>query len=227
MTERDFLISFERQLINIIPNYLNGGKLKSDTIYYYINRAKDEYVKQLYRIFQQNQEITDKLKTLVTTKTYRYSDFTVYNNRFITTYPDDCMFVLGEQVRIQIKNNKCINRIVKNQDVIEATIETVDKILSNSLSEHHLHHGQAKPVRLYTDGKIVLYTDGNYQVRIYNMTYLRKPKYIDIHKKPFDEYTDMPEHTHSEIVKLAAQMYIENQGNQRLQSHNQEVNTME
>ena len=36
------------------------------------------------------------------------------------------------------------------------------------------------------------------------MTYLRKPKYIDIHEKPFDEYTDMPEHTHSEIVKLAA-----------------------
>lgn len=206
MTERDFLISFERQLINIIPNYLNGGKLKSDTIYYYINRAKDEYVKQLYRIFQQNQEITDKLKTLVITKTYRYSDFTVYNNRFITTYPDDCMFVLGEQVRIQIKNNKCINRIVKNQDVIEATIETVDKILSNSLSEHHLHHGQAKPVRLYTDGKIVLYTDGNYNIDQYKLTYLKPAK--DIGKNPQQEYEDLPEVTHQEIVDMAVQMLI-------------------
>lgn len=206
MTERDFLISFERQLINIIPNYLNGSKLKSDTIYYYINRAKDEYVKQLYRIFQQNQEITDKLKTLVTTKTYRYSDFTVYNNRFITTYPDDCMFVLGEQVRIQIKNNKCINRIVKNQDVIEATIETVDKILGNSLSEHHLHHGQAKPVRLYTDGKIVLYTDGNYNIDQYKLTYLKPAK--DIGKNPQQEYEDLPEVTHQEIVDMAVQMLI-------------------
>jgi len=49
-----------------------------------------------------------------------------------------------------------------------------------------------------------LFTDGKYQVSQYDMVYLRKPEYIDIHKNPFDEYTDMPEHTHSEIVKIAA-----------------------
>lgn len=59
------------------------------------------------------------------------------------------------------------------------------------------------------------------------MTYLRRPKHIDIHSNPFDEYTDMPEHTHSEIVKIAAQMYIENQSDQRLNTHNSEVQEME
>ena len=55
------------------------------------------------------------------------------------------------------------------------------------------------------------------------MQYLRKPIRIDIHKNPFDEYTDMPEHTHIEIVKLAAQLYIENQADNRYQTYTQEV----
>jgi hypothetical protein len=56
---------------------------------------------------------------------------------------------------------------------------------------------------------------------------LRRPEYIDIHSNPFDEYTDMPEHTHAEIVKIAAQMYLENQANPRIQTHDAEVSTME
>ena len=73
----------------------------------------------------------------------------------------------------------------------------------------------------------MLYTDGKYKVSEYKLTYLRKPQQIDFHSNPFAEYTDMPEHTHSEIVKLAAQMYMENQSNQRLNTYNAEVDIME
>jgi hypothetical protein len=48
---------------------------------------------------------------------------------------------------------------------------------------------------------------------------LRRPNKIDIHTNPFDEYTDMPEHTQLEIVKLAAQLYIENQADPRYNSY--------
>lgn len=51
------------------------------------------------------------------------------------------------------------------------------------------------------------------------MQYLRKPIRIDIHTNPFAEYDDMPEHTHLEIVKLAAQLYIENQADNRYQTY--------
>ena len=92
-------------------------------------------------------------------------------------------------------------------DVIEATIETVDRILSNSLSEYHLHHNQARPVRLYTDGKIVLITDGNYGINEYQLTYLRNAK--DLGNNLTEEYTEMPVDTHQEIVDAAVMMYIQ------------------
>nr|DAG93982.1 MAG TPA: hypothetical protein [Crassvirales sp.]DAH06659.1 MAG TPA: hypothetical protein [Caudoviricetes sp.] len=36
----------------IVPGYNLKVKLPSDTIFFYINKAKDEYVKQVYRVFQ-------------------------------------------------------------------------------------------------------------------------------------------------------------------------------
>lgn len=69
MRERDFQINVERQLNNIITNYNDSIKFPSDTLFHFINKAKDEYVKQNFRVFQRNQEITDNIRTLVNTKT--------------------------------------------------------------------------------------------------------------------------------------------------------------
>lgn len=207
MTERQFQIAFERQLNNIIPGYNIMSKLNSDTIFYYINRAKDEYVKQLYRAFQLNQESSDKLRTLVKTDKYTSFDFKKVNNRWSTNYPEDYLYTLGEQVSINIYNDRCPQLASKSTDVIEATIETVDRILSNSLSEYHLHHNQARPVRLYTDGNIVLITDGNYGIDEYQLTYLRSAK--DLGNNLTEEYTEMPVDTHQEIIDAAVMMYIQ------------------
>lgn len=206
MRERDFQISFERQLNTFIPQYGNVIKLDSDTIFHYLNIAKNEYVKQVYRAFQYNQELSDKLRTLVNTKKYTHTDFTITDTKEITDYPEDYLFALGERVKIDIKDNKCHNLKVKYSDVIEATIETVDKVLENSLSEYHLHYNQAKPVRVYTDNKIVLYTDGNYNIKEYELTYLRNAK--DLGNNLIEEYTDLPEHTHQEIVDAAVTLYV-------------------
>lgn len=206
MTERQFQISFERQLQAMIPGYNVTTKLNSDTIFEYLNRAKDEYVKQLYRVFQQNQEITDKLRTLVIKQIYTKPDFIVDNNRWSVNYPDNYLFALGEETFINIYSNACPQLSVKTRDVLEATIETVDRILENSLSEYHLHHNQARPVRLYTENKVVLITDGNYGIAKYVMTYLRKAK--DLGKELTKEYTELPEVTHKEIIDAAVRLYI-------------------
>jgi hypothetical protein len=67
-----------------------------------------------------------------------------------------------------------------------------------------LHYTKARPIKLIARDLIKLYTDGKYKVSKYTISYIRKPNKIDIHKEPFAEYTDMPEHTQLEIVKLAA-----------------------
>lgn len=196
--------------MQIMPTYYNTAKLDSDTIFDYINKAKDYYIRDLYRQFQLNQELSDKLRTLVTTKTYNSGDFSHSGNKFTAEYPEDYVFALGERVLIDITDNQCENIEVSSSDVIEATIESVDSILSNSLSEHHLWHNSAKPVRVFTDNKIVLYTDGNYSIAQYDLTYL-KPA-ADLGDNLTSEYEDLPESTHKEIIDVAVQMYIQHKG---------------
>ena len=115
----------------------------------------------------------------------------------------------------------------KNTDVLEATVENIDRQRQNTLSEYRLHGRSARPLRLYEGNEIHLYTDGNYNIRNYILTYLRTPKRISLTDAPFDEYTDMPAATHNEIVKLAVELYLENKANPRYQSYMNEVSTME
>lgn len=208
MTQREFQINVERQLNNMISGYNEAIKFPSDTLFHFINKAKDEYVKQNFRVFQRNQEINDNIRTLVNTKTYNSYSLNKVSNRFEAEYPEDYMFALGENVYISIKDNKCSNLITHKSDVLEATIETVGAQLNNSLSDHRLRYNQAKPIRVYTDNKIVLYTDGNYDISSYELTYLRKAKDLGVLSELTDEYTDLPEHTHQAIVDLAVQMIL-------------------
>lgn len=157
-------------------------------------------------------------------------------NAFYLRLPVDYMFLLGDSsgiVPTRAEDIQCAekdengNIIPWRDDTIEVTVETLDRQLRNSLSEHRIKYNRAKPLRMIQENKILLFTDGNYKVKEYSITYLRKPKEINIHKYPHDEYTDMPKHTHSEIVKLAAQMYLENQTNNRYNSYSNEVSQME
>lgn len=210
MTERQFQINMERQLDSIIPSYDKTIKYPSDTLFHYLNKAKDEYTKQLFRIFQANQELSDNIRTLVKTQTYNAGNFRVSGKKWETDYPDDYVFALGENVYISIKDNKCNNLIVHESDVLEATIENISSQLNNSLSDHRLRYNQARPLRLYQDNAIILYTDGKYGINSYELTYLRKAKDLGKFEDLTKEYTDLPENTHQDIVDLAVQLLVNN-----------------
>lgn len=60
--------------------------------------------------------------------------------------------------------------------MLEATVENIDRQRQNTLSEYRLHGRSARPLRLYEGNEIHLYTDGNYNIRNYILTYLRTPK---------------------------------------------------
>lgn len=232
--------AFEREL-NTFYDGLN--KPNSIDTEWWLNRGLEKFYKTRYsglnfkqRGFEQDQKRIDDLRTLVKRAHFSDENIEANGNEFFITFPDDYILLLGDTAGIVPMDgieNKCWdkdadgNYIVKKSDTLECTIENIDREKENSLSEYRLKYCYARPIKLVQGENVFLYTDGLYKVKEYDITYLRKPIQIDIHTNPFDEYTDMPEHTHSEIVKLAAQMYIENQGNPRYNSYSNEVKEME
>lgn len=215
---------------NITEYFLNAGLDKFWKTRYSENNFKRES-------FEQTQKRIDDLRTLVTEYNFENGEITKVNNTLYTvTLPDNYLILLGDTAGITPADgvdNPCWstdengNYVIHYSDTIEGTIETIDRIRENSLSEYHLRYTKARPIKLIANDLIKLYTDGKYKVSRYTIQYLRKPNKIDIHSNPFEEYTDMPEHTQLEIIKLAAQLYIENQMDPRYNSYSNEVNTME
>lgn len=233
MTHRQFQIEFERWINTIDPTTVVSNKLDSDTIFAYLNVGKDKFWKTRYsglnskaEGFEQSQKRIDDLRTLVTVQEYN----TIVDNSI--TLPENYTLTLGETASISSTTSPCWPKvgntpIVKTTDVIEATIENIDAILANSLSEHRLHLNRAKPIRLYQGDTIKFYTDGNYSVVGFKLTYLRTPANIGDTAVLSTEYTDLPEHTHSEIVRLAVQYYMSIKGIAQVKVFADEVNTME
>lgn len=235
-------IEVERRLQLISPTLAIDNKLPSDTILSFINEAVDKFWKTRYsginfkqRGFEQDQKRTDDLRTLVTKYTYKDIGITKVNQETYTvTLPGDYVILLGDTAGIAPADgitNDCWekdsegNYKVKYSDTIEGTIETVDRIKENSLSEYHLKYTKAKPIKLMQDNTITLYTDGNYKVAEYTIEYLKKPSKVDLKANPTDEYIDLPVHTHMEIVKLAVQLILATLPNYNVYSN--EVNSME
>lgn len=242
MSPRELQIEVERRLQLINPELSLAGKLPSDAIMSFINEAIDKFWKTRYsglnykqRGFEQDQKRTDDLRTLVTKHTYKDTNISKINQvEYTVTLPDDYVILLGDTAGISPADgviNNCWekdalgNYKIKYSDTIEGTIETVDRIKENSLSEYHLKYTKAKPIRLIQDNTITLYTDGNYKVAEYTIEYLKKPSKVDLKTNPTDEYTDLPSHTHMEVVKLAVQLILATLPNYNVYSN--EVNSME
>ena len=229
--------SFEIELNKLDDNLTKPTSLITE---YWLNAGLDKFWKTRYSQmnvkregFEQTQKRIDDLRLLVTNYLYENIDIvTEKGSLYTVTIPEDYAILLGDTAGITPldgANMPCWekdsdgNYVIKYSDTIEGTVDTIDRIKENSLSEYRLRHSKARPIRLVVGDIIELHTDGKYKVSKYILHYLRKPHYIDIHTEPFKEYTDMPEHTHLEIVKLAAQLYIENQANPRYNSYTQEV----
>lgn len=224
------------------PELVTTNKLNSDTIFSFINEAIDKFYKTRYsginnkaEGFEQSQKRIDDLRSLI--KTQKYTTAIVNaDNQYIVELPNDYVMLLGDTAGIQPiddYNDPCWgygedgDYIIKRNDTIEATIETIDRQLSNSLSEHRLKYCTAKPLRLIQGNKIYLYTDGKYKVSEYTITYLSKPVLLNSKDITNTEYTSLPEHTHMEIVKMAVQLYLATKPMEHYSAYSAEVNYME
>lgn len=100
-------------------------------------------------------------------------------NSLWVEFPSDYIVLIGESVYISSKS-ECWPKVsnspkIIRTDVIESTIENLDSKLSNSLSDHRLNSKRAKPIRVISENKIKLYTDGNYQIDKYSIEYIYTP----------------------------------------------------
>lgn len=241
MSPREFQIELERRLRLVDPTFDSDQKMNSNMIFSILNEAKDEFFKTRYSGvnaktsgFEQSEKRIADLRTLIKTKNYTGGDITEYKDSYNITLPDDFVLMLGDTVGIipnGINNTweKDINDqpIVKYGETLESSIETIDRQKENSLSEHRLRFNSAKPLKLVQDDIVTLFTDGKYKVTEYTLKYMVKPSNISLGISPTVEYTDLPEHTHSEIVKLAVQLYLGMKGTGNYNSYSNEVNKME
>ena len=231
MKNVNILISFERE-INKLDDTIE--KPLTDDSLYWLNQAVSKFIKTRfngsaphYTSYEQNEKRTVDLSKLISSKTY--TDFTVNTNTnyesYTVDYPQDFMFTLNEDVNIASKDTN--NPYNLDTCVFECTSDSFMYRVNNSLTDFHYRHHRARPLRIRTNNGVSLLTDGNYKISKYTLGYLRKPTEITL-DNPLNEYTDFPDIIIPEIVKIAAEMYIENKNiQQRYQTLVNEVNTQE
>ena len=90
--------------------------------------------------------------------------------------------------------------------------------INNSLTDFHYRYNRARPLRIRTKDGFKLLTDKKYKINSYTLGYLRVPEEIkedDLLENPNREYQDFEDYIWLEIIKIAAQMYVENQSEER------------
>lgn len=225
----DILEAFETEIgvVNQVEKPLTSDSL------FWLNQAVDKFVKlrfntdQVHKTsYEQNEKRRNDLINLY--KTIKYTQFSIddnnpkYDKYTVENYPDDFLFSLNEDAIIT--NNKGENPY--STSIFECTSDSFMYRVTNSLTDFHYKYGEARPLRVCTDKGCYLLTDKNYKIKEYVLGYLRTPKKITL-STPFEEYTDFDNITIPEIIKIAAQMYLENTGNPRYKSITQEVMTQE
>lgn len=225
----DILEAFETEIgvVNQVEKPLTSDSL------FWLNQAVDKFVKlrfntdQVHRTsYEQNEKRRNDLINLY--KTTKYTQFIIddnnpkYDKYIVENYPDDFLFSLNEDAIIT--NNKGENHY--STSIFECTSDSFMYRVTNSLTDFHYKYGEARPLRVCTDKGCYLLTDKNYKIKEYVLGYLRTPNKITL-SNPFEEYTDFDNITIPEIIKIAAQMYLENTGNPRYKSITQEVMTQE
>lgn len=150
-------------------------------------------------------------------------------------YPTDMMFILNEDV--VICNNEGEHKL--DVSVFECTADSFMYRVNNSLTDFHYKYHKARPLRIRTTLTTInedgfeelnrgcsLLTDGNYKIDSYSIGYLKIPSILT-NEDPYKKNEDFPEYIWPEIIKIAAQMYVENQADPRYQTLTNEVLTQE
>lgn len=225
----DLIAAFELE-INKLSNALE--KPVTDDSIYWINQAVMKFVKERfngsaphYTSYEQTEkrsrDLIKLLKEQVVENPEHDGSHPSYDS-YEYVYPSDLQYVLNEDVIISDNNDENMLDVC----VFECTADSFMYRVMNKLTDFHYRFKRARPLRVRTKEGFRLLTDKKYKIYKYTLGYLKKPEEIT-NTDPYREYEDFEYDIWLEIVKIAAQMYIENQGEQRYNTLTNEVNTQE
>ena len=227
----DILANFERE-IGLLDNSVD--KPSTDDSLFWLNQAVAKFYKQRFNgdfvhdtSYEQTEKRREDLINLYKSIQYGKDDMTIDQSEpsydsFKVIYPKDFQFALNEDVIISDKNGEH----KMNTCMFECTSDSFMYRVNNSLTDFHYRFHRARPLRVRLKDGCLLLTDKQYDVDTYVLGYLRKPKEITL-DNPFDEYDDFQDIIIPEIIKIAAQMYLENKKDERYKTITQEVVTQE
>lgn len=228
----EFQIQFNRE-INQIENV---PEFNTADVYYWLNQAIRKFIKTRYsglnikqESFEQTQKRIEDLRSLLDTANLTSVTAGSRPNSILFDYSDNALvdywLTVSEEATITF-TDLCSTDHTKRVGITPCTHDQYVFKVDDPYSPHILHYDSAEPLRLFVGhDSVELIGDGNYTITTYHLTYIKEPSILS-----YDDssgYTDVPEHAHDEIVKLAVSMALENLQNPRYQSQMNEVNTME
>jgi len=194
---------------------------EDEEIDHFLNKEIEKFVDGGYTTFEETQDITESLKTLVENTIIAITTVSVirpyhYNASLssLTTY----RYMLSEEADIRYTDPISSVLITKRQGITECTHESYRQFIDNPYSEHVLHYGEAKPLRLFEKTSVLLVSDGNYSVVNYVITYIKNPATVSLSG---NVSCDLPEKTHRRIVDLTVSTLLENIESNRAQGFEQ------
>ena len=196
MLIKEMHIGVNLRVQKIDSNFMDD--LLPEEVDYYINDAIESYIKQQYSYLKgeisiETQYISENLRTLITTKELNNPSLVDYlTNAVQFEYPEEKPFYYYLTAK------------VKNNNVFHNTQMISDKQLRDyNTTEYNMPLFRYIPI-LFTQNNIIVTADRRTNLdeqTLLNLTYIRKPNRVSLE----DEINcDLPEHTHKEIVKIAA-----------------------
>ena len=234
MRRIDILTSFETEI-----NKLNDevSKPATDDSLFWLNQGVNKFVKLRFNgdfAHKTGYEQTEKRRADLI-KLFRSTDYDLAEidenkpsyDLYRIKYPEDFMYALNEDVVITDLNGEH----ELDTCVFECTQDSFMYRVNNSLTDFHYRSHRARPIRTRNSEGCLLLTDKKYKIKKYTLGYLKTPSEITLGSNPavdaFGEYEDFDDATMYEIIKIAAQMYLENQKDERYQTITAEVMTQE
>jgi|1_EtaG_2_1085319.scaffolds.fasta_scaffold00175_9 hypothetical protein len=224
----EFLITVDKQSTSQVP------EMPDEMVDYFLNEAYGRFVKTRYAKnniykagFEEIQKRTEDLKGLVVTE-------------LVTTIPvpyelDETAFPAVQAVltdltlpywfylrsRTLVTRESCSDKWKKPKLVQQDDLETV---LEDPFNKPRTY----RPVVYFENGNILIRTDGTFTVPSVKLTYIKEPLPVNLgtYGGAVQEF-EISDHTHKEIVQLAADIAIENIESQRIQTLKQQLATIE
>lgn len=252
MKNIDILVAFETE-INQLDSEIT--KPATDDSLYWLNQYVSKFVKTRFNgdvahgtgVEQTEKRRTD-LEKLFTQMTWNTSEgiIAVDNQQpsygaYRVYYPNDFLYALNEDVVITDKNGEH----EMNTCVFECTQDSFMYRVNNSLTDFHYRFHRARPIRIRMTSDLVnsdeegtpsitgctLLTEKKegeetYKIKSYTLGYIRQPKRISL-VEPYETYDEFDDSTMYEIIKGAAQMYLENNKDERYKTITAEVLSQE